>query len=179
MIDDGLEHNPGISRRALAALHEGAFGWALSLTRYDAQAAEDVMQQAYLTLVEGKARFDGDASLKTWLYAVIRNSARRYQRRRWLEARHMVQMGDDEFIDTNVDDAAAAADGEQVPPPALRQAVESLPDRQRQVLELVIDAELTLKESARVMGISVGSARTHYHRAKQTLRRQLERSDDY
>ena len=35
MIDDGFEHNPRISRQALAALHEGAFGWALSLTGYD------------------------------------------------------------------------------------------------------------------------------------------------
>ena len=176
MIDDGLEHNPGISRQALAALHEGAFGWALSLTGYDAQAAEDVMQQAYLALVEGKARFDGEASLKTWLYAVIRNSAHRHRRRQRLEQRRMAPMGEREFVDAA---AGAVADGEPVPSRALRQAIENLPDRQRQVLELVIDAEFTVEESARVMGISVGSARTHYHRAKQKLRQQLESSDEH
>ena len=175
MIDDGLEHNPGISRRALAALHEGAFGWALSLTGYDAHTAEDVMQQAYLALVEGKARFDGEASLKTWLYAVIRNSARRHQRRQRLEQRRMAPMGDQEFVDGT---SPAVLDGEAVSP-ALRQAIESLPERQRQVLELVIDADFTVEESARVLGISVGSARTHYHRAKQTLRQQLENQDEH
>ena len=175
MIDDGLEHNRNISRRALADLHEGAFGWALSLTSYDAQAAEDVMQQAYLALVDGSARFDGEASLKTWLYAVIRNAARRHQRQHRREARHMTPIGDAEFIDEG-----QSTDGREASRqlPGLRQAIASLPDRQRQVLELVIDAELTVEEAARVMGVSVGSARTHYHRAKQTLRRQLEKRDD-
>ena len=176
MIDDGLEHNRRISRQALADLHEGAFGWALSLTGYDAQAAEDVMQQAYLALVDGSARFDGEASLKTWLYAVIRNAARRHQRRHRQEARRVSPMGDAEFVD---DGQSAEADEPQTQWPALRRAITELPDRQRQVLELVIDAEFTVEEAARVMGVSVGSARTHYHRAKQTLRRQLESSDEF
>jgi RNA polymerase sigma-70 factor (ECF subfamily) len=174
MIDDGLEHNPGISRQALAALHEGAFGWALSLTGYDAQAAEDVMQQAYLALVDGSARFDGGSSLKTWLYAVIRNAARRQQRRHRHEARHVTPIGDMELVDEEQSTEPGACP-EQA---AVRQAMVSLPDRQRQVLELVIDAEFTVEEAAKVMGVSVGSARTHYHRAKQTLRRQLESSDE-
>ena len=175
MNDDGLEHNPGVSRQALAALHEGAFGWALSLTDYDAQAAEDVMQQAYLTLVDGSARFDGQASLKTWLYAVIRNCARRHQRRRQQDMQRMKLMGDAEYVD---EDQNTESDGSGSAAASVRKAIASLPDRQRQVLELVIDAEFTLEESAMVMGISLGSARTHYHRAKQTLRRQLETDDE-
>lgn len=175
MIDDGLEHNPGISRRALAALHEGAFGWALSLTGYDAQAAEDVMQQAYLALVDGSARFDGESSLKTWLYAVIRNAARRHQRRKRQEARHMTALGDAEFTDDRQSAEAHEANRHLT---AVRQAIIRLPDRQRQLLELVLDAEFTVAEAARVMGVSVGSARTHYHRAKQTLRRELEDGDE-
>ena len=169
MTDDGLENNPGISRQALAALHEGAFGWALSLTGYDAQAAEDVMQEAYLALLEGKARFDGDASLKTWFYAVIRNVARRHKRRLRTESERLTFMGDSEPVDST-----PMEEGPLIPSPALRKAILALPDRQRQVLELIIDAEFTVEEAGRVLGVSTGSARTHYHRAKQAIRRALE-----
>ena len=173
MIDDGFEHNPRISRQALAALHEGAFGWALSLTGYDAQAAEDVMQQAYLAVLEGSARYGGDSSLKTWLYAVIRNMARRQARSASLEQARVAEYGasqpaDAESVAVEAGDEAAAR---------VREAIRALPERQRQVLELVIDAEFTLAEAAAVLGIGVGSARTHYHRAKQTLRAALEQTD--
>ena len=172
MIDDGFEHNPRISRQALAALHQGAFGWALSLMAYDPEAAEDVMQQSYLALLEGKARYDGSSSLKTWLYAVVRNMARRHVRSRRLERRRLEQYGASGLLES---ETAALEPADELAG-RLRRAIQSLPGRQREVLELVLDAEFTLEETAIVLGISTGSARTHYHRAKQTLRQQLEQT---
>ena len=171
MNDDGFEHNPRISRQALADLHEGAFGWALSLMAYDAEAAEDVMQQAYLALLEGKAQYKGNSSLKTWLYAVIRNMARRYVRGRTLERSRVEQYGA-----MPIETESALPESDERSTALVRRAIQALPERQRQVLELVIDAELTLAEAATVLGIGIGSARTHYHRAKQTLRAELEQT---
>jgi len=180
MLEDGLENNPDISRRALAALHEGAFRWALSLTDYDAQAAQDVMQQAYLALLDGSARYNGDAALKTWLFAVIRNCARRYHRTQRQQQGVAARLQRLFISDTEVavPDTASLADETST---TLRAAVARLPVRQRQVLELVIDAEFSIEQAARVVGISTGSARTHYHRAKQTLRAALRETlkDDY
>lgn len=177
MTDDGFEHNPNIRHAALAELHAGAYVWALSLTGQEPAAAEDVMQQTYLLILDGRARYDGASSLKTWLFGVVRNVARRHARQRRVQlgliARLAGSVGDS-TLEAGIGNPPTRQDGG----PRLRDAVRALPTRQREVLELVFDAEFTLAQAAVVLGISVGSARTHYHRAKTTLRERLEADND-
>ena len=59
----------------LEMLHSASFGWALHCCGRDRVEAEEVLQMVYLKILEGKACFRGDASLKTWLFAVIRKTA--------------------------------------------------------------------------------------------------------
>src|SRR5213594_3597075 len=59
----------------LERLHSSSFGWALSCCRRDFGEAEEVLQNVYLKIIEGKARFRGEASFKTWLVSVIRKTA--------------------------------------------------------------------------------------------------------
>src|SRR5215471_17835489 len=70
----------------LERLHSASFGWALSCCRRDRTEAEEVLQTVYLKILEGKARFRGEASLKTWLFAVIRKTAATEYRRRLLRS---------------------------------------------------------------------------------------------
>ena len=72
---DVLDNNPHVSRSALEAMHGQVFGWALSRCNYEQAVAEDLVQQAYVELLTGKARFDGASSLKTFVFAVVQNLA--------------------------------------------------------------------------------------------------------
>src|SRR5881398_4109354 len=71
-------------RAELEKLHSSSFGWALSCCARDRGEAEEVLQTVYLKILEGKARFRGEASLKTWLFAVIRKTATTEYRRKLL-----------------------------------------------------------------------------------------------
>ena len=55
-----------------------------------------------------------------------------------------------------------------------RRAFAGLPQRQREVLHLVFYQDLSIAEAARVLGISLGTARVHYERGKSQLRDRME-----
>jgi RNA polymerase sigma factor (sigma-70 family) len=164
--DDVLENNPQVRRSALEALHGELFGWALSRCNHDPHAAEDLMQQAYVELITGNARFDGRSSLKTFVFAIVENLANNRFRRAVRRIRLLRQHAASEM--PRVDQVA-----EPVAAKGLWAAVEALPARQRDIVELVFCRELTIEEASRVMGISTGTGRVHYDRAKKALRAAL------
>ena len=161
----------------LEKLHSASFGWALSCCRRDYAEAEEVLQTVYLKIMEGKARYRGESSLKTWLFAVIRKTAIGEYRKRIL--RNLVFIGSSE----KREDTATSTDA----PPVIfeksemqkqfRAALTKLPPRQREALHLVFYEDLSLSEAAGVMGISVGSARQHYDRGKKHLREWLSETE--
>jgi RNA polymerase sigma factor (sigma-70 family) len=150
--------------------HQAAFGWALANCGWDREMAEDVLQTAYLKVVDGRARFDGRSSLRTWLFGVIRRTASEERRRR--AVRRVVTLevvrGRHEEAEGGTSPAEEVVRLEQSR--RLIQALGMLPSRQQQVLHLVFYQDMTIAEAAEVLGVSVGTARTHYERGKQRLR---------
>lgn len=167
---DALENNPEVTRSALEALHGQVFGWALSRCYYDRAAAEDLMQQAYVELLSGNARFDNKSSLKTFVFSVVQNLARsRY--RRLASRLRLVETYEATSFEPPVDvnEAGHASDqGERNS--AIWQYVQQLPPRQRDIIELVFCRELTVEAASEVMGVTTGTGRVHYDRAKKALR---------
>jgi RNA polymerase sigma factor (sigma-70 family) len=156
----------------LARLHPASFAWALAYTRFDRAEAEDVLQTAYLKILEGRARFDGRSSLKTWLFAVVRRTAIDRHRRRMVATLGLARVWDALVPSPSPlpSDDQGPADPERA---RVRRALGQLATRQREVLELVFFHDLTVEDAAQVMGVSVGTARVHYHRGKARLLEKL------
>ena len=154
-------------RRDIEELHDASFAWALACCAWRRHEAEDVLQTAYLKVLDGRARFDGRASVKTWLFAVIRNTAVDRRRKAWLATLGLDRLRREPepvVAETTSDDGRGAR---------VRAALAGLAARQREVLDLVFFHDLTIEEAARVMGVSLGSARVHYERGKKRLAERL------
>jgi RNA polymerase sigma-70 factor (ECF subfamily) len=158
--------------------HHESYGWARSCCARSAVEAETALQSAYLKILAGKARYDGRAAFKTWLFSVIRRTAAEERRRQWLSRLWLNRQGAQAPVTVaeRPDEALYRAELQQL----FRQALAALPRRQREVLQLVFYHDLSLAEAAQVMNVSIGSARTHYERGKRKLRGALKgwRSDE-
>src|SRR5215475_13732861 len=71
-------------RMQLEQHHPVSYGWAMSCCSRVPELADDVLQATYLKILQGRARFHGRATFKTWLFAVIRLTALDELRRHWL-----------------------------------------------------------------------------------------------
>ena len=156
----------------LERLHEESFGWALNCSGGDAARAEDVLQTAYVRVISGRAIYAQRSSFRTWLFGVIRRVAQEENRRARKERQRTVMI--EAAIVLGVADEPARSPDQLESSNVLREALERLPQRQREVLHLVFYQDLSIADAADVMEISVGSARTHYERGKARLRLFLE-----
>ena len=162
--DDALANNPHVSPQALEAIHSQLYGWALTRCGFDRSAAEDLMQEAYVQVLSGAARFDNKSSLKTFLFGVVQNLARSRFRQIAVRMRLVKTFASEAEHDGEIEMRTDDVESRQV-----WRAVEALPARQRDITELVFCRDMTIEEAAAVMGVSVGTGRVHYDRAKKAL----------
>lgn len=131
------------------------------------QAAEDATSEVFLRAMRGLDGFRGGDFL-AWLFAIARNVvATSYRSRKPQEpldsAAELVDLADGP-------EQTALLQAERA---TLRRAIDSLPEQQRQAVELHL-AGMTLKDSARVMGKSPEAVKMLRFRAVQGLRAAFE-----
>ena len=154
-------------RLQLERVHAECFGWAMACCKRDRDDAEEVLQTVYLKVLDGHARFNGHSSFRTWLFGVIRRTAASQRRTAWVRGLLLQRNGETVRPEALASPDAKVENGSRCK--TLRNALVHLAARQREVLDLVFYHDLTVDEAATVMGVSVGSARTHYARGKARL----------
>jgi len=165
----------------LAGVELKAFKIAQAALRHEDDAL-DAVQDAMLQLARAYAARPPE-EWKPLFYRILENRIRDMQRRRTVRGRIMAWLplrGEDD--DEEFDPIAQAPSLEPQPVRrleldeavgALEQALERLPPRQRQAFLLRTLEGLDVADTARAMGCSEGSVKTHYFRAVQALRAQL------
>ncbi len=182
--DAGRDRGDEALVRAFLAGDDEAFGELVRrhermvlrlLARYaGADEARDLAQRAFLKAFEAarRARFwqpGSDVPFRAWLLRVAVNLARNRSRdlRRWARAPEDAA----ERVPVAAVGTAALEAAERSR--AVRAAVPELPRRQREVLTLRVDAELSFAEIGEVLGITENNAKVHFHHAARRLRQMM------
>ncbi len=134
----------------------------------DQSRAEDIVQDAIIALHRRFGELDDPAGATAYLRRSVVNGVRSAQRHQGVANRHLRAEAGDPTVQRNApaadETALRASDREQ-----LLAALDTLPNRQREVLTLRYWGELTEAEIGDALGISPGSVKTHAHRALNAL----------
>jgi len=136
----------------------------------DWNTAEEIVQEALVTVWKRAAAFEGRSTVRTWLHAIVRNQSLSHRRRAArFKAGDAAELVAVPAPDTGPEDAALAA-AEQT---ELSAALEHLPPAHREVLTLMFVAELSHAEIGAVLGVPVGTVKSRLHAAKRGLAARL------
>lgn len=139
------------------------------------EANEDVVQEILMALHQARHTYDPHQAFRPWLFAIARYKLADHWRRLGRQNAREVSLGDemdgvmDEiFISTSPSAGEGLSD-------QLQKALEALPAAQRQIVSLLKEKDMTVRDAARELGMSETALKTAAHRAYKSLRQFLER----
>jgi RNA polymerase sigma-70 factor, ECF subfamily len=139
--------------------------------------ALDAVQEGFTKALVHVGGFRGQSTFKTWLLRVVSNAAldlgRQRGRREALTAQTLVKARADSQEPQTLEDAAQGLYRQDLRV-ALDKALAELPEAQRRTFVLHAEAELSYREVAEVLGISIGTVMSRLYYARQRLRTHLE-----
>jgi RNA polymerase sigma-70 factor (ECF subfamily) len=151
----------------------------------DRGRAEELYQDVWMRVIERCAEFRGDAKFSTWLYTIARNRCVDHQRK-MVFRRHA-------SLDATVPGSAQSL-GERVPNPGpstdrlamrrtlqtrIAEAVEELPEDQREVFLMRQVQGLAFKEIAEVVGVSANTVKSRMRYALERLQNGLSDLEEH
>ena len=173
-------------RFAIKSYQSSMLGLARSLV--GEKIADEVVQEAWLSVYKAVARFEGRSTLKTWLLRIVANEAktrlRKENRQTSLDALLAIDPHfADRFDDTGHwsplpnqwhEDSPDALITTEDLKACMKQMIAVLPDMQAAALNLKEMQNYSLKEICNILEISESNVRVVLHRARQRLYRCIE-----
>jgi len=138
--------------------------YALALCR-SPSAADDLVQSACMRALDNAESWQPGSRLDAWVFRILRNlwidTTRRPSRTHISIDNERVAAIRDVQNEHQINDRLLLQD--------VLQAVDALPDEQREVLLLVCVEELTYREAADVLGVPIGTVMSRLARARKRL----------
>lgn len=155
--------------RLLAAWNDSLFGFLLNQLRHRADA-EDATQECFIRVVKGLPNYQHQGQFRAWIFHIARNQASLTRQRR----QRLLNRESEEFLDQipnsdlNGDPASDLASADSAAD--LRAAIETLPEKEREVLRYRLNEDLKFREIAELTGDPLNTILGRMHNAARRLR---------
>jgi RNA polymerase sigma factor (sigma-70 family) len=133
-------------------------------------AAEEILQAAYVKAMEKAATVEHEESTVAWFYRLLRNALIDYRRRRATEVRALERHGQEVLVDAEQEDEQLKA----IVCGCVSALVPTLKPEYAEIVRRVDLEGVSVQEVALASGITPNNASVRLHRARAALRKQLE-----
>ena len=138
--------------------------------RYSAneEEAEDVLQEGFIIVFRKIDSFKGEGALGGWIRKIMVNTAlQHYRKNKYMRVTSSYEGKEDYFIENDnvIEDMAANE---------LLQKIQQLPDGYRMVFNLYAIEGYTHREIGEQLGISEGTSKSQFSRARSILKKMIE-----
>lgn len=171
LVEEAQDGNHRAFEELVRRTYSDTYTLAFRLTG-DEEDARDVVQETYMRVHKGLARFRGDAKFSTWLHRITANCANTFLSRR-SRLRTETLDEDSQIVDESLQrDPAHRADVGDLRR-QITEALRTLPPKLRTVIVLRDIYDLPHEAIADELGISESAAKVRLHRARKRLREHL------
>ncbi|BBX73316.1 RNA polymerase sigma factor [Mycobacterium shinjukuense] len=155
--------------------------------------AEEAVQEAWVQVLKFSDSFEGRSSVATWLFGIVKNTAARHRRRETrIRAHELLATEDADPLSGRMHPAGHPDAGHWRVPPSrrflpedqtvaqelvdhVREALDALPMRQRQLVILRDLVGTSAQEAGDILELSAAAQRALLYRARGNLRNELEK----
>ena len=167
-MDDSVFH------RLYEQYHHDVFKFLIYLTR-DRDQAEDLSHEVYVRVLRAYAGFEGKSSEKTWLFSIAKNVAIDYFRKSTVRRKYAFDKFNWEKSElvspiTKTDDFVVMNEEMK----EVLAVLDTCSGDQKMVIHMRFIHDLSIAESAAILGWSEGKVKTTQHRAIKTLQNKLK-----
>lgn len=137
--------------------------------------AEEIAQDVFVKAYRSLADFRGESKFSTWLYTIVTTTCITFLRKKKVTIHSL----DNEHIFEAADNQNSAFKANQVEQKskaqAINEAIKLLSVDDARIITLFYQAEQSLEEIGRIIGIDPNTAKVKLHRARQRLKEKMEK----
>lgn len=137
----------------------------MNVMNFDYETACDLCQEAFTRAYKSLATFVLEKPFKPWLMTICRNLA--FDHKKELKKRNLSLLQQPAFTESSSEAVASRLD--------LRTAIQSLPERQKEVIEMHYFWDLTCLEIGEILSLPTGTVKSDLFLARKQLLISLEK----